>query len=62
MSVGGVAPVDAEVLLSEKQGIVTVKMDPQKIGSPELLFENFLELVLLQNTPSEHLDHLPEMK
>ena len=31
VSVGGVAPVDAEVLLSEKQGIVTVKMDPPKM-------------------------------
>ena len=30
VSVGGRAPVDAEVLLSEKQGIVTVKMDSQK--------------------------------
>ena len=36
VSVGGVAPVDvvgvvaSEVLLSEKQGIVTVKMDPPK--------------------------------
>ena len=66
MSVGGGAPVDVVgvvVLLSEKQGIVTVKMDPPKMhGSQNYFFDNFLELILLQNTPSEHLDHLPEMK
>ena len=42
MSVGGRVPVDVVgivVLLSEKQGIVMVKMDPPKMhGSLELLF------------------------
>ena len=38
VSVGGGAPVDvvgivaSDVLLSEKQGIIMVKMDPTKIG------------------------------
>ena len=42
MSVGGGAPVDVVgvvVLLSEKHGIIMVKMDPPKMyGSLELLF------------------------
>ena len=44
MSVGGGAPVDAvgvvvsEVLLSEKQGIVMVKMDPHKMVSRNYFF------------------------
>ena len=68
VSVGGRAPVEgvsvgggtSEVLLTEKQGIVTVKMDSPKMVPQNYFFENFLELILLQNTSSEHLDHLQE--
>ena len=63
VSVGGGAPVDVvgvgsgapEVLLSDKQG--HCKNGPSKNGSPELLFlKNFLELILLQNTPYDKLN------
>ena len=52
MDVGGV--VVSEVLLSEKQHIVTVKIDPYKIVSQNyfLITKNFLELILLQHNPS----------
>ena len=70
VSVGGGTPVEVvsvgggtlEVLLTEKQGIVTVTENgPPKNGSPELLFWELPGTYkLLQNTPSEHLDHLQE--
>ena len=53
VSVGGGTPVEVvsvgggtlEVLLTEKQGIVTVKMDLPKMVPQNYFFENFLELI-----------------
>ena len=74
VSVGGGAPVGVVgvvVVLSEKQGIVMVKIDPKKCMVPQNYFSDNKELFgnpeqelknLLQILPLKHLDHVPEMK